>query len=257
MIGEVGYIEKATNAQLDSKTANAGDANMTKYARDLAKAGAYHASKQGMSWCDMTVDWSFMMTFGLELGFKMTCQPVGKYGAGCTESANYYKKQGRWRTGYPEAGWQIFFSRDGGKTMYHTGIVYDVKGGRVYTIEGNTSSEPGVVPNGGAVAKKSYPVGYEKIAGYGVPNYDLAEEDDEMLSQEKFEQMFAEMLKKRRDNDASPYSAEAREWAISVGLFVGGGTLPDGSPNYMWADYVTREQLATVLYKYARILGKA
>lgn len=31
---EVGYLEKATNAQLDSKTANAGYNNYTKYARD-------------------------------------------------------------------------------------------------------------------------------------------------------------------------------------------------------------------------------
>lgn len=32
---ELGYLEKASNAQLDSKTANAGDKNFTKYARDI------------------------------------------------------------------------------------------------------------------------------------------------------------------------------------------------------------------------------
>ena len=32
---EIGYIEKDTNAQLDDKTANAGDGNWNKYARDL------------------------------------------------------------------------------------------------------------------------------------------------------------------------------------------------------------------------------
>ena len=32
---ELGYLEKASNAQLDSRTANAGDKNYTKYARDL------------------------------------------------------------------------------------------------------------------------------------------------------------------------------------------------------------------------------
>ena len=41
--------------------------------------------------------------------------------------------------------------------MYHTGIVEKVSGGRVYTIEGNTSSQPGVVPNGGCVRDKNYP----------------------------------------------------------------------------------------------------
>ena len=32
---QVGYIEKETNAQLDNKTANAGDENFNKYARDF------------------------------------------------------------------------------------------------------------------------------------------------------------------------------------------------------------------------------
>ena len=40
-LAEVGYWEKASNASLDDKTANAGAANWTKYARDLAAAGYY------------------------------------------------------------------------------------------------------------------------------------------------------------------------------------------------------------------------
>ena len=32
---EVGYLEKASNSQLDDKTANAGSNNYTKYARDF------------------------------------------------------------------------------------------------------------------------------------------------------------------------------------------------------------------------------
>ena len=31
---EINYLEKKTNSQLDDKTANAGDNNFTKYARD-------------------------------------------------------------------------------------------------------------------------------------------------------------------------------------------------------------------------------
>lgn len=34
-LAEVGYLEKASNAQLDDKTANAGKKNFTKYARDM------------------------------------------------------------------------------------------------------------------------------------------------------------------------------------------------------------------------------
>ena len=41
----------------------------------------------------------------------------------------------------------------------------------VYTIEGNTSSESGVVANGGCVREKKYKLTYNRIAGYGRPNY--------------------------------------------------------------------------------------
>ena len=34
-LAEVGYLEKASNEQLNDKTANAGKKNFTKYARDM------------------------------------------------------------------------------------------------------------------------------------------------------------------------------------------------------------------------------
>lgn len=177
--GELGYLEKASNAQLDSKAANAGHANYTKYARDLDKLGVYHAKKNGFAWCDMFVDWCFIQTFGLETAMKMTCQPMGGYGAGCTASAQYYKKAGRFFKTGPQPGDQIFFSKDGGANMYHTGLVQKVENNRVYTSEGNTSSEAGVVENGGAVREKSYSISYNKIAGYGRPDYSLAPMEEE------------------------------------------------------------------------------
>ena len=42
---EVGYLEKSSNSQLDSKTANAGTANYTKYWRDIKP------EYQGQPWC--------------------------------------------------------------------------------------------------------------------------------------------------------------------------------------------------------------
>lgn len=33
--------------------------------------------------------------------------------------------------------------------------------------------------------------------------------------------------------------------------------LPNGEPNYMWQDFLTREQFATVLLRYAKVLGIA
>lgn len=43
---EIGYIEKDTNAQLDDKTANAGDGNWNKYARDLDALGVVYNGKR-------------------------------------------------------------------------------------------------------------------------------------------------------------------------------------------------------------------
>lgn len=41
----------------------------------------------------------------------------------------------------------------------------------MYTVEGNASSESGVVANGGCVREKKYKLTYNRIAGYGRPNY--------------------------------------------------------------------------------------
>lgn len=253
---EIGYIEKATNSQLDDKTANPGNNNYTKYAGDLDALGVYNGRKNGYAWCDMFVDWCFIQTFGLAKGMNMTFQPMGGYGAGCTNSAGYYRQHNRLFKSNPQPGDQIFFSENGGKTMCHTGLVEKIAGGRVYTIEGNTSSSPGVVANGGMVRAKSYPLNYVKIAGYGRPNYELIGDEEEMDAS-GFEKFMNEYRQKLRDNDSSAYSAQARQWAVESGLVTGGEALSDGQPNYMWEDWLTREQLVTVLFRFAQLMGKA
>ena len=120
---EVGYLEKKTNSQLDSKTANAGENNWTKYARDLDNLGIYNGKKNGYAWCDMFVDWCFVQSFGLANAMQMTYQPLtGGSGAGCTSSANYYKNNNRFYKNNPQPGDQIFFKKNN-KEMCHTGIV--------------------------------------------------------------------------------------------------------------------------------------
>lgn len=257
---EIGYIEKETNSQLDNPTANAGDNNWNKYARDLDALGVvYNGKKNGYAWCDIFVDWCFIHTFGLELGMKLLGQDYKGLGAGCTYSARYYKNAGRFFS-TPQPGDQIFFTNDGGATSYHTGIVEKVSGGRVYTIEGNTSSAAGVVPNGGCVWDKSYPLGASYIGGYGRPNYSIVE-DDEDMDQSKFNEMFKTAMttyrKELQDNDCGDWSKEAREWAVSVGLFAGNGTTVDGQPNMMWQDFLTREQAAQLFYRFAKDHGLA
>lgn len=168
---EVGYMEKETNKNLDSKTANAGDENYTKYARDLDNlTDFYNGKKNGYSWCDVFVDWCFYKAFGRTAAQTLLCQPNKSLGAGCKYSALYFKGKNQFYSS-PKVGDQIFFKKTDG-TIYHTGLVYKVDKTYVYTIEGNTSSAEGVVENGGCVAKKKYKLGYSKIAGYGRPKYD-------------------------------------------------------------------------------------
>lgn len=181
---EIGYLEKSSNKNLDSKTGNAGNKNWTKFARDLDNIKFYHAPKNGYAWCAVFCDWCMVQSFGLDMALKITGQKLGGYGAGCTESVKYYKAMGRFYKYEPKPGDQIFFTQNNGQSFYHTGIVQNVKNGKVYTIEGNTSSEAGVVENGGAVRNKSYSLSYVRIGGYGRPNYSLIQEDDIMTGNE-------------------------------------------------------------------------
>lgn len=172
---EVGYLEKKSNGQLDSKTGNAGSNNYTKYSRDLANAGYYQSSKQGYAWCDVFVDWCHWVASGKDSKLAQNViYQTGPYGAGCTYSLRYYKAANRFVTTNPQPGDQIFFGTSQ-NNVTHTGIVYKVDGSKVYTIEGNTSSAAGVVANGGGVFKKSYALNYSKIVGYGRPRYDAEE----------------------------------------------------------------------------------
>ena len=164
---EVGYLEKKSNSQLNSKTANAGKNNYTKYARDIDELNIMNSIKQGYSWCAVFFVWLIYKAYGRGALNKILYGL--KYSAGCIETANYYKKAKQFYSS-PEVGDQIFFKGSNG-VICHTGLVYKVDNTYVYTIEGNTSSASGVVANGGCVAKKKYSKNYGCIVGYGRPNY--------------------------------------------------------------------------------------
>lgn len=76
-------------------------------------------------------------------------------------------------------------------------------------------------------------------------------EDDDM-DIEKFKELWREMRKELQDNDASAYSEAARKWAVESGIVQGGSS---GEFNGMWEDMMTREQLVTVLYRFAQKYG--
>ena len=225
------------------------------FQKDLSKTNL-RLSKNGYAWCDVFVDWCFITTFGVDLGMKLLCQAYGGAGAGCTYSAQYYRNKGQFYTSNPQPGDQIFFKDSDG--MGHTGIVEKVANGYVYTIEGNTSSDAGVVANGGSVNSKRYSLSYNKIGGYGRPNWSLVpntttEEDDDM-DVTRFKELWREMRSELQDNDAGTWSEEAREWAKSTGLVAG---TSDKEFNGAWEDLLTREQLVTVLYRFAKMIGQA
>ena len=186
-MAEVGYLEKASNKNLDSKTGNAGSGNYTKYARDIdAIPHFYNGAKQGHPWCDVFYDWLFVKLYGPENAKKILCQPSDSCGASCTWSHRYMRAKNRvFET--PQVGDQIFFRTKAG-VIHHTGLVYKVDKSSVYTIEGNTSSEAGVVDNGGSVAKKKYSLNSTVIAGYGRPFYDAEPEKPEEQPEDKPEE---------------------------------------------------------------------
>ena len=171
---EVGYLEKKNGNSLNDKTANAGSANYTKYGYDMHKL--YPTTMDYPApWCDCFVDWCFVKAFGKDIAVKM----LHKFDDYTVNSAGYYKNNKEWYK-TPKVGDQIFFTDSGGG-ICHTGIVYAVDSSYVYTIEGNTSSSSGVVANGGCVAKKKYALTYNRIAGYGRPNYSLGESKKKTL----------------------------------------------------------------------------
>lgn len=175
-LAEVGYLEKASASQLDSKTSNAGSGNYTKYSRDLAKYPYFNGSKQGVAWCAVFVAWCFVQAYGKDAALKLLCQPTkpaNNAGAGCKYARNYFKSKGQLYDS-PQPGDVIFFYSKDKSQIQHQGLVRKVDSSKVYTLEGNTSSASGVVANGGAVAKKSYSLNYERLAGFGRPDFGIA-----------------------------------------------------------------------------------
>ena len=191
---EVGYHEKASNAQLDDPAGNSGGANWTKYARDLdALPDFYNGKKNGYAWCDIFVDWCFVKTFGEEKGRQMLYQPEQSAGAGCLYSAGYYKQNNAFHRTNPRIGDQIFFSYSAGEYS-HTGIVVDVNGNTITTVEGNTSD---------SVGRRTYETSNRSIAGYGTPNWDLA--------LEIWEKPFVVVVDGKIVNSGDPQSGQKEE----------------------------------------------
>ena len=167
-LGEVGYHEKATNAQLNDKTANIGDGNWNKYSAHLDSiTGFYNGRKNGYAWCDAFVDDGFVTCYGRAGAQFLLCQPDNSAGAGCSFSAQYFNAKGQFHKSGPQTGDQIFFG-SAWNNVWHTGLVVAVSENYVTTIEGNTSDQ---------VAKRVYRLNDPNIFGYGRPRWGASDED--------------------------------------------------------------------------------
>lgn len=70
------------------------------------------------------------------------------------------------------------------------------------------------------------------------------EEEDEDMTQEKFNEMMNNYLLELAQKDASAWSIEARNWAENSGLVKG-----DEKGRKMYKKFMTREEMIQVLYR--------
>lgn len=101
---EVGYLEKASNAYLDSKTANAGYNNYTKYNRDCG-----FGNGPLWYWCNSYISWDAM-----KAGVSTSIIPKT---ASCAYTKQFFQARGKFylrTSGYkPVKGDLILFSTSG------------------------------------------------------------------------------------------------------------------------------------------------
>jgi len=117
-----------------------------------------YANGRREPWCADFVSWCFRQTGQPLPGNQRSLASV-------QHMEDQMKKAGKFLpsgAGQPKPGDIIFFKNrsSGGGSGRHVGIVEKVEGGKVYTIEGNSSNR---------VARRSYAVGNGRISGYGRP----------------------------------------------------------------------------------------
>lgn len=161
---EVGYLEKSSNSQLDSKTANAGTANYTKYWRDIKP------EYQGQPWCACFVTWCFVNAFGKNNAQKLLKHYPYVY---CPTMANLFTLNAN-----PTVGDIVIFKHNG--TFTHTGIVTGVNGDYFTTIEGNTNGGSTIIANGGGVCRKSYYNSNLPGTKFCTPDWSIVEESEDL-----------------------------------------------------------------------------
>lgn len=215
---EIGYLEKKSNKDLDSKTNNAGSNNYTKFNRDLKdKTGVGSLNAQ---WCQAFVDWCFIEAFGVEVAKKLlgTFTNYTPTGSNAFKKRNAYIKRGK---GTPKRGDVIYFYSTAKGRIGHVGIVYKVSSSTVYTIEGNTSGASTLVTNGGGVRKKSYKLTSTYIDGYGSVDYSVVNNSDYVTPTKPVERVYSMGDRVLYNYIEGPDVKELQKALISLGFDCG------------------------------------
>lgn len=159
---EKGYIEKASNKNLYSKTENKGTSNYTKYSEDINKLGLKGC--QGQPWCATYQFWQEVQEFGLDKALEHWNMTKETYvGYNCFSTYNKFKSAGK-VSSKPKLGALVIFKSS------HMGRVTKISGNTFWTNEGNTSPKA-YDRNGGMVAVKSYSVNDTNIKGFCIIDY--------------------------------------------------------------------------------------
>lgn len=121
-------------------------------------------SMSGRPWCQFFVVYCMCKCFTNETAAAMMYQRVGSVSCGCDATATIYKNAGAFYTS-PEVGDQMFIYYGG--EINHVGIVVEIDGNTIYTVEGNYSDGCNLV---------KHFRGESAIAGYGRSKWALAGE---------------------------------------------------------------------------------
>lgn len=118
---------------------------------------SWYGFAQREEWCACFVSWCADQCGYIEAGV------IPKFSL-CSAGMEWFESRGQFMDGsyVPASGDLVFFDWGNDGSIDHVGIVESVVDGTVYTVEGNS---------GDKVARRSYPIGYGQIVGYGVPAY--------------------------------------------------------------------------------------
>jgi len=179
-LSQLGYQEGASSGAFSGEVS--GGQNYVEFSYNMGDLGLGYGGSD-YPWCASFVSWCLYQSHATD---QATYKDLGRNHIGdykyiwkeisCSQwvrqlkGAGYYKYSAYEGGSYtPKYGDLVFFQNS--KGVAHIGICLYTSGGRIYTVEGNTSDSSGLEANGGGVYFKNYALSTSYINGYGVLPY--------------------------------------------------------------------------------------